>query len=41
MVARLLHGQLVQTCGWSSLPSKGTASLGCATASNLAIDDPC
>lgn len=37
----LLHRQLVQRCGWSSLPSKGTASLACATASNLAIADPC
>lgn len=37
----LLHGQLVQRCGWSSLPSMGTASVGSATASNLAIADPC
>lgn len=37
----LLHKQLVQRCGLSSLPSKGTASLGCATASNLAIADQC
>lgn len=37
----LLHRQLIQRCRWSSLPRKGTASLGCAMASNLAIADPC
>lgn len=37
----LLHRQLVQRCGWSSRPSKGTASLACAMASNLAIADRC
>lgn len=37
----LLHRQLIQRCGWLSLPSKGTASLICAMASNLAIADPC
>lgn len=30
-----------ERCGWSFLPSMGTASLGSATASNLALADPC